>query len=116
DDTGVAGDGTLCAPDGDAPNEGHCTEGPIDQSCAIETFRGCLGNGDCPAVGDTCVSGPRPCYLDNGAIGGSVSAVGTADPPNDGVAHPTFAALFCVGKTNAAVNAAAGLPGLGRIE
>ena len=29
-------------------------------------------------------------------------------------ADPTLAALFCVGKTNAAVNAAAGLPGLGR--
>ena len=39
-----------------------------------------------------------------------------ADPPTNGQANPTLAALFCVGKTNAAVNAAAGLPGLGRIE
>jgi hypothetical protein len=57
------------------------------------------------------------CYLDNGLVGGSVSAFGMADPPDaNGAADPTFAALFCVGKTNAAVNAAAGLPGLGRIE
>ena len=117
DDTGIGGDGTLCAADGAGSNEGHCTEGPIDQNCAIESFRGCLGNGDCPAAGDSCVSGPRACYLDNGAVGGAVRAVGKADPPDaGGVAHPTFAALFCVGKTNAAVNAAAGLPGLGRIE
>jgi hypothetical protein len=114
DDTTQAGDGTLCA--ADSATEGHCTEGPVDQNCAIETFRGCLNNGDCPASGDNCVSGPRSCYLDNGAVGGSVIAVGMADPPSNGQANPTLAALFCVGKTNAAVNAAAGLPGLGRIE
>jgi hypothetical protein len=116
DDLEVEGDGTLCAADGASSDEGHCTEGPVDQSCAIETFRGCLGNGDCPAPGDSCVASERPCFLDNGAVGGSVTAVGEPDPPDtNGVAHPTFAALFCVGKTNAAVNAAAGLPGLGRI-
>ena len=61
-------------------------------------------------------SGNRPCYLDQGVVGGSVIAIGMADPPINGQANPTMAALFCVGKTNAAVNAAAGLPGLGRIE
>ena len=114
DDTSVAGDGTLCV--ADSATEGHCPDGPIDQNCRIETFRGCLVDTDCPAPGDTCVSGNRPCYLDQGAVGGSVIAVGMADPPTNGQANPTMAALFCVGKTNAAVNAAAGLPGLGRIE
>jgi hypothetical protein len=115
DATDMAGDGTLCAMD--SPTTGHCTEGPTDRNCAIETFRGCLNNSECPAPGDTCTAGPRVCYLDNGLVGGSVSAFGMADPPDaNGAADPTFAALFCVGKTNAAVNAAAGLPGLGRIE
>ncbi len=114
DDTSVAGDGTLCA--ADSPTQGHCPEGPVDTVCTIESFRGCLGDSDCPASGDSCGSAPRLCYLDNGVVGGSVSAFGMADPPTNGEADPTFAALFCVGKTNAAVNAAAGLPGLGRIE
>ena len=115
DDTGVPGDGTLCQADSGSANEGHCTEGPIDTHCQIETFRGCLVPADCPASGDSCISEARPCYLDNGT--GSVTAVGHPDPPDaSGIANPTFAALFCVGKTNAAVNAAAGLPGLGRIE
>ena len=115
DDTSQAGDGTLCA--ADSATEGHCTEGPVDSLCLIETFRGCSSNADCPASGDSCGSSPRPCYLDNGAVGGSVSAIGMADPPTNGQANPTLAALFCVGRTNAgAVNTAAGLPGLGRIE
>ena len=102
DDIDVAGDGTLCVTDGSAPtdtvNEGHCTEGPVDQQCEIETFRGCLANVDCPAAGDSCGSGPRLCYLDNGVVGGSVSAFGMADAPSNGESDPTFAALFCVGK------------------
>ncbi len=115
DTTDFPGDGTLCA--ADSQTEGHCPEGPVDQQCVIETFRGCLVNLDCPAPGDSCGSGPRLCYLDNGAVGGSVIAIGMTDPPDaNGEADPRFAALFCVGKTNAAVNASAGLPGLGRIQ
>jgi len=115
DATDLPGDGTLCA--ADSPTEGHCTEGPTDRNCAIESFRGCLNNSECPAPSDSCAVAPRPCYLDSGIIGGSVSAFGMADQPDaNGAADPTFAALFCVGRTNAAVNAAAGLPGLGRIE
>jgi hypothetical protein len=46
-----------------------------------------------------------------------VSATGVADPPENGVANPTLAALFCIGPTSSsAVNSAAGLPGLGRIQ
>jgi hypothetical protein len=116
DDTSIAGDGTLCAMD--SATEGHCPEGPLAQFCMLDTFRGCLSDTDCPATGDSCTSGPRPCYLDNGVVGGSVIAIGMADPPDaNGESDPTFAALFCVGRTIAsAVNAAAGLPGLGRIE
>ncbi len=101
----------------DSQTKGHCAGGPVDTVCRIETFRGCLQNTDCPAQGDSCGSQNRPCYLDNGTVGGSVTAIGMADPPDaNGESDPTFAALFCVGKTNAAVNAAAGLPGLGRIQ
>jgi hypothetical protein len=116
DDTATPSvDESQCA--ADSQTEGHCAAGPIDPLCRIETFRGCLGDSDCPAAGDSCITQNRPCYLDNGAVGGSVKAIGMADPPdNNGESDPTFAALFCVGKTNAAVNAAAGLPGLGRIE
>ncbi len=111
DATDMPGNGTDCGTDG------RCTEGPVDQQCNIETFRGCLNNGECPASGDSCGSAPRLCYGDDGDVGGSITAVGMADPPDaNGASDPTFAALFCVGKTNAAVNAAAGLPGLGRIE
>jgi hypothetical protein len=50
-------------------------------------------------------------------IGGSVSAIGMADPPTNGTANPTFASLFCIPPVGqAAINAAGGLPGLGRLE
>ncbi len=115
DDTSTPENGLLCAPD--SPTQGHCADGPVDPHCTIESFRGCLQDSDCPAAGDNCIASQRLCYLDNGVVGGSVSAFGMADIPDaNGEADPTFAALFCVGRTNAAVNAAAGLPGLGRIE
>jgi hypothetical protein len=114
DDREIPGDGTLC--EADSATKGHCQDGPFDSFCQIENFRGCSNNQECPAPGDSCVAGPRACYLDNGLVGGSVIAIGMADPPTNGQANPTLAALFCVGKTNPAVNAAAGLPGLGRIE
>jgi hypothetical protein len=68
--------------------------------------------------GDSCIAINRPCYLDNGVIGGSVSAVGKADPSDaNGRSEPTFAALFCIPPVGqAAINLAGGLPGLGRIE
>ena len=96
--------------------EGACGD-PEDQNCSIETFRGCTSNSDCPAPGDTCQTKKRECYLDNGIVGGSVTAQGKADPPVNGKSRPTMAALFCVDPTgSSAVNAAAGLPGLGRIQ
>jgi hypothetical protein len=109
---------TVCSPVAGQPNNGECLGGPPDQFCdPTETFKGCSSNAECTAPGDTCVGRNRPCFLDNGAIGGSVSAVGEADPPVGGVAHPALGALFCVPQTSAgAVNAAAGLPGLGRLQ
>ena len=93
--------------------------GPFEQFCGpTQTFRGCSGDGDCPLAGDTCSIGKnRPCFPDNGTINGSVTATGEADPPVGGVAHPTLATLFCIGRTSSgAVNGAAGIPGLGRVE
>ncbi len=89
----------------------------LDQSCASEPFRGCLDQTDCPAPGDFCVTRNRPCYPDNGVIGGSVSATGFPSPFFDDFAFPGLAGLFCVGPTSsAALNVSAGLPGLGRLR
>ena len=50
-------------------------------------------------------------------IGDTVTATGNADPPVNHESDPTLAALFCIGPTSSsAVNGAAGLPGLGRLE
>jgi hypothetical protein len=58
----------------------------------------------------------RPCYLDEGVIGGSVAVDGVADSPVGNTAQPTLGALFCVRPTTSAVvNIVAGLPGLGRL-
>jgi hypothetical protein len=115
DDTAVPGDGTLCSATGGG--EGECTEGPIDQNCVIETFRGCITNADCPAAGDSCGSKNRECFLDNGTVGGQIAAVGTTTTPERHASRPTFASAFCIAPTgSAAVNNVAGLPGPGRLE
>ncbi len=110
-------DYSTCSPDGG--NEGTCAAGPFEQFCSpVETYRGCTTNADCPFAGDTCALGKfRECFTDNGLVGASVNASGTADPPMNHQADPTLASLFCIGPTaSAAVNAVAGLPGLGRLE
>jgi hypothetical protein len=110
-------DDATCSPDGG--NEGICAAGPFDLFCEpVETFRGCTTNADCPFGGDTCTLGKfRECFLDNGVIGGAVTAQGVADPPVADESDPTLAALFCIGPTTSgAVNGAAGIPGLGKIE
>jgi hypothetical protein len=111
-------DESICQPDAGSPREGHCPGGPVDQNCKKATFIGCTSNNDCTTEpGDECGAFPRACYLDNGAIGGKVEAQGQPDPPSNGESDPTFASLFCIGSTRAsAVNTAAGLPGLGRVE
>jgi len=98
--------------------QGECmTAGPFDQNCApLETFRGCLADSDCTGS-DTCAPRARSCFLDNGFIGGTIDAQGNAGVPSNGVSNSIFAATFCIDNTSSgAVNAAAGLPGPGRIE
>jgi hypothetical protein len=101
-----------------SPNDHICASGPTEQFCGpVETFRGCTTNTDCTRAGDTCsISRNRDCF-DNGVVGDVVAATGQPDPPSGHQSDPTLAALFCVGPTTApAVNSAAGLPGLGRLE
>jgi hypothetical protein len=111
--------GATCVPTASDSSRGECQPGPFNQFCAPhDDFRGCSTNTDCVFPGDTCTGGKlRPCYLDNGADGGSVTVAGRADPPVSGIAHPTLGALFCIGPTGGgAVDSAAGLPGLGRLK
>ena len=95
-----------------------CGTGPFEQFCGpTETFRGCTSNADCGFAGDTCsVSRFRECF-DNGTPGDVVQATGVQSTPVNDQSTPTLAALFCVGPTaSGAVNGAAGLPGLGKLE
>jgi hypothetical protein len=111
-------DGVCSATAADA-NNGECAGGPFDRFCVPhDTFRACSSDIDCTFAGDTCAGGKnRPCFLDNGAVGGAVTAPGRADVPVNGVAHPELGSLFCIAPTSSsAVNSAAGLPGLGRIS
>lgn len=120
DDTASPSDDSLCQQSGSNPNKGVCkNQVTVERYCTpTETFRGCSSNQDCPVAGDTCQVADRPCFLDNGEVGGKVNAVGKADPPdNNGASNGKFAALFCIPPVQAqAINSAAGLPGLGRIE
>lgn len=101
-----------------AGGDGECGGGPFDQHCIIEDFRQCTTNGDCPATGDACGGSPRRCiagYL--GAVNDTIKAVGSFSTPHNQASTSTFASVFCVAPTSSsAVNAAAGLPGPGRLE
>ncbi len=136
---GGANDGTPCeasseCPDGEcrvpgetAPNgcygpnwwcqpvagdEGACDDGPIDQLCLIQSYRGCLTDADCPLAGDSCIAAARPCFLDNGAIGGTLAVTGVASPT-----APTLGGLMCVPFTqSSAANAVSGFPGPARFK
>jgi hypothetical protein len=115
DDTTIPGDGSLCAtlPGGG----GACAEGPVDQHCVIESFRGCLVDTDCPATGDTCGFSNRRCYAGyNGTAGDTIKAAAAHSAPHNHTNSSTFASVFCVAPTSsAAVNNAAGLPGPGTL-
>ncbi len=114
-------DDGVCSPNGadtDSCDEGQCAAGPFDNLCAIETFRGCISNADCPAPGDTCTGGKfRDCYTDNGGIGDDVQSCGSPGTVCGEVASDTVvSSLTCVPPTSAgAINIGAGLPGLGRV-
>ncbi len=102
------------------PNDGECAGGPVEQFCSGDaSFQGCFMDAECANLNATCtILKRRPCFLDNGVVGGSVTAVGAADPPDEnGVSNPTLATLFCIGPTSSsAVNAAGGIPGLARLQ
>ncbi len=117
DSTVIPGPGGCVdmAPVGDGA--GRCSESPIDQHCAIESFRGCLDDLDCPLSGDFCTSSFRRCYLDNGVIGGTIVAAGAHSTPVDHASYGTFASVHCVAPAaSAAVNFVFGLPGAGRLR
>ncbi|MCC6848816.1 MAG: hypothetical protein IT294_09965 [Deltaproteobacteria bacterium] len=115
DDTSIPGDGTACA--ATTAGEGACTEGPTDQNCRIESFRGCLVDADCPAAGDSCGAKARECFPGyNGGVGETISAAGKFSTPHNHTGTATFASVFCVAPTgSSSVNSVAGLPGPGRL-
>ena len=101
--------------DPDNPNEGRCQNGPNDNLCSIETFRGCLASADCnpPPTGNcgnclpnqTCTVKRRQCFLD--------PIVRTGMP---GTQMAVLAATFCIAPTRSpAVNSVSGLPGPGAL-
>jgi hypothetical protein len=99
-------------------DEGQCAAGPSDTFCAIETFRGCFSDSDCPAPGDSCNLSAkfRECFADNGTIGGVARSAGSAGTLVGLTSDPTLAGMFCVAPTaSGSINAAFGLPGLARL-
>jgi hypothetical protein len=109
-----------CTSDADCTGLNACVGGgtpglacSIDGDCSGGLCKSKLGG-----VAELCINGHnRDCFLDNGVLGGTVVATGLADPPTNDQSDPTLAALFCIGPTSSgAVNGAAGLPGLGRLE
>ncbi len=110
------------------PNIGTCVFGPEDQVCSIQTFHVCVTDADCDPVlamppnsnllpGQSCVAISRSCFPDNGVIGNTVEVSGSPDVPCGGISKPTVGTFFCVAPVEAsAVNAAGGLPALGRVR
>jgi hypothetical protein len=104
--------------------EGECTAGPLTKSCTVASGhaqRACANDAACGGALNSCAAANRPCFLTGtlapGLVGtGTLTAQGMADPPVNDTSNPTLAAVFCIGPTIAgAVNAAAGLPGPGRV-
>jgi hypothetical protein len=126
DDSSTGIDGSVCQNIGG--NEGICPDFPVDLVCSIETFRGCSNTSECnpPSAGGTCAGcqagqtcevAKRKCFTDNGVIGNSVFVAGSPSAPCGGVSEPEVGAFFCVAPVSApAVNAAGGLPALGRVR
>jgi hypothetical protein len=116
DDTNVPGDGTICAAVGGG--EGICSEGPFELHCAIETFRSCAVDTDCPGTNDRCSSTYRKCFVGyDGNVGDTVTATGTASPARNGAAATTMGMLACHPATGSfATDVAVGYPGPIRFE
>ena len=122
DDTSTPESGCVLIPGTD--DEGECADAPIDQVCSIQQFVSCSVDSDCaPPTCPDCVSGQvcmvrhRPCFTDEGIIGQTDWVTGNPDPVCGGVAKPTVGTFFCVAPTGStAINAAGGLPALGRVR
>jgi len=100
-------DGGRCIEKGDG--DAACASGPDDGSCAVETFRGCRRDQDCPAAGDHCTFTRRECLGAASADTGVTEPLGrTGWVEGDSV---LLVAAFCVPPGNTALaNAALGLP------
>jgi hypothetical protein len=106
--------GTPCTPSGDG---GVCGAGPFVVRCSNHPNRGCDQDADCDGVVGSCNAAPRACFPDNGLVGGSVSAIGTATPPIGGIADPTALGFFtCFGPSPDVFVQVWGLPGLARYQ
>jgi hypothetical protein len=111
--------GPECVDTAPVDGQGECAIGPVDQHCTVASGhpqRGCLDPSDCGGAPGSCVSDFRLCYLDLGAVGGSVSVSGAATAPSGNTSDPTdLAALTCLTPTSAnSVNTVGGFPGLAR--
>ncbi len=116
DNSATGPDESLCVSTGDG--DGACLDAPVTQRCKIETFRSCTVDGDCTAPGDTCGTFGRECFPGyNGVVGNTITSVGSTTAPRNHAGVQQFASVFCVSPTSQpAVNAAAGLPGPGRLS
>jgi hypothetical protein len=103
------------SPTGDS--EGSCPDGPISVFCSNHPQRSCSSDNDCDGVAGACRSVARPCYLDNGALGGSIAASAASSTPVSDASTPTLASIFCYPPFSAsgALNSATGLPGPARL-
>ncbi len=98
----------------DANGEGTCEAGPTDSVCAVETFRSCSSNADCPASGDSCTTKIRGCLGPTDASGALTGPIVRTGAPSQ--TKPLQVGTFCINATRSgAVNAAAGLAGPGSI-
>jgi hypothetical protein len=99
----------------DASGEGTCEAGPTDALCALESFRSCDSNADCPASGDSCTSKLRGCLGPTDASGVLTGSVVRTGAPSQ--ATPLQVATFCINDTRSgSVNTAAGLTGPGAMR
>jgi len=108
-----AGDCRVDPSDTDSCQEGICTSGPIQGSCAQTTYRSCQNNAGCQAPtcpdcqpGETCTLVNRACF-----VNGMIERCGSP-----GVPDSTTATIFCIpAVTASAVNVVSGLPGAGAL-
>jgi hypothetical protein len=110
-----------CVDTAPVDGEGECTMGPVFSSCTVASGhpqRGCNTDVDCGGGLDSCESQNQRCFLTGSAPGfgkagtGTLVADGAVDAPVGDVAHPTLAAIGCVGPSAyTPLNNLSGFPG-----